>query len=394
MVLLLVTCAIVCRQPAANFPVRSVNFQKTVLDREFRSEGVAVADVNRDRKMDVIAGNLWYEAPAWTPREIAPVKTFDAAKGYSNSFVNFAADINGDGWPDQILIDTPGIPPVLWRENPQGKAIHWTEHRIVQNACNESPAFASLTGTGKNPVLVLAVDDQQMVWVESDARRNTNPTFITREISEKFTSDKAKNGGVYRYSHGLGVGDISGDGRPDVVIRSGYWEAPNDSRAGPWRFVPASLGAECAQMAVYDINGDGLNDVVSSSAHNIGVWWHEQKKGDAGSRDFVQHQIDSSFSQSHSLILEDINGDGLKDIVTGKRFWAHGPSGDVNPNDPAVLYWFELNRDRGAVKWVKHTIDNDSGVGTQFTVADINGDKLPDVVTSNKKGVFVFLQRR
>src|SRR3989442_10558972 len=73
-------------------PPREVRFKKVTLDREFRSEGVAVADVNRDGKTDVIAGNLWYEAPNWTPHEIQPVKEFDAAKGYSNSFVNFAAD--------------------------------------------------------------------------------------------------------------------------------------------------------------------------------------------------------------------------------------------------------------------------------------------------------------
>src|SRR6476659_9067799 len=143
---------------------KEVHFKKIILDQTFRSEGVAVADVNRDGKIDVLAGNLWYEAPNWTPHEIAPVIPFDAAKGYSNSFVNYAADLNNDGWPDQILIDTPGVPPVVWRENPKGKAGPWTVHRIARNACNESPAYARLTnsGTGKNPVLIFSLDDEQM----------------------------------------------------------------------------------------------------------------------------------------------------------------------------------------------------------------------------------------
>jgi hypothetical protein len=375
---------------------REVRFRKIVLDREFRSEGVAVADVNRDGKQDVIAGNLWYEAPAWTPLEIAPVGRYDREKGYSNAFVNYAMDVNRDGWPDVVLVDMPGTHRVVWHENPQRKGGHWTQHTLFRNACNESPALARLSGAGKDPVLVFAFDDAQMAWYEPG--RDTTAEFTAHPISEKFGKDQAKEGGVYRYSHGLGVGDVNGDGLNDVLVKNGYWQGPRDPRSGPWRFVPAKFGDDCAQMHVYDVNADGLPDVLSSSAHRVGVWWHEQRRTAGGGVEFVQHTVDDSFSQSHSLMLADINGDGVQDLVSGKRFWAHGPKGDVNPNDPAVLNWFELKREKRAggteVKWVRHEIDNDSGVGTQSVVADVNGDKLPDVVVSNKKGVFVFLQQK
>lgn len=367
---------------------RQVSFKKIVLDREFRSEGVTVADVNRDGKIDVIAGNLWYEAPDWTPHEIQPLKQFDAAKGYSNSFVNFAADINRDGWPDQIRVDMPGTHRVVWHENPKDKKIHWPEHTAFRNACNESPALAVLAKAGRNPVLIFAFDDTQMAWYEPPP--DPHAEFIAHPISEKFAPDKAKDAGVYRYSHGLGVGDVNGDGRNDVLVRTGYWQAPADPRPPNWKFVAADFGEECAQMHVYDVNGDGLPDVLSSSAHRIGVWWHEQQPRGK----FVTHTIDASFSQSHALELADINGDGLKDLVTGKRFWAHGPTGDVNPGDPAVLVWFELQRTGREVRWIKHEIDHDSGVGTQFVVADLNRDNRLDIVTANKKGVHVFLQQR
>ena len=89
----------------------------------------------------------------------------------------------------------------------------------------------------------------------------------------------------------------------------------------------------------------------------------------------------------------DLNSDGLTDFVTGKRYWAHNGN-DPGADEPAVLCWFQLQQVNGGATWKKHEIDKDSGVGLQFEITDLNGDKLPDIVTSNKKGVFVFVQKR
>lgn len=371
--------------PAAQRSERDgkVSFKKTIVDPQFRAEGVDVADVNRDGKLDVIAGNLWYEAPRWTPHEIIPVQKFDAANAYSNCFQNFAQDVNRDGWPDQIVITFPGA-KAIWRENPKNQAGHWKEHTIWRSAGNESPTLTNLLVRGKQ-TLVFPFDDSQMAWYEPG--KDADAEFLSHTISEP------KAPGTHKFSHGLGIGDVNGDGRADVLINKGYWEAPPDPRAGPWKFVAANLGPDCAQMYTYDVNGDGLADVLTSSAHNIGVWWYEQRKG-TNNPQFIQHTIDDTFSQSHALVMVDINGDGLMDLVTGKRFWAHGPKGDVRPGDPAMLYWFELQRKGGKTEWIRHDIDNDSGVGTQIVVTDLNQDKLPDIVIANKKGVFAFEQIR
>ena len=90
----------------------------------------------------------------------------------------------------------------------------------------------------------------------------------------------------------------------------------------------------------------------------------------------------------------DLDGDGLKDIVVGKRLWAHGPNGDIEPNEAPVLYWFQLARDgKGGATFVPHLIDDKSGVGVQVTAVDVNGDSRVDILTVSKLGVFLFLNR-
>jgi hypothetical protein len=203
------------------------------------------------------------------------------------------------------------------------------------------------------------------------------------------------------------VGDVNGDGRADILDRAGWWEQPKSAAAGSrWMRHPAPFSpGGGAQMYAYDVNGDGLNDVITGiAAHGYGLGWYEQlrTKDADGHPQFKAHvfmnkepnenRYGVGFSQLHAIELVDVDGDGLKDIVTGKCFWAHGPTGDPDPGAPAVLYWFQLVRGpKGQVDWVPHLIDSDSGVGRQIGVADVNGDGRPDFIIGNKKGTSVFL---
>jgi hypothetical protein len=144
-------------------------------------------------------------------------------------------------------------------------------------------------------------------------------------------------------------------------------------------------------MFAYDADEDGDKDIISSSAHNYGIWWHEQKQDINGTISWVTIEISKLFSQSHSLAFEDINGDGHPDLITGKRYLAHHDGKDPGSYEPAVLYWFEYIPGKNP-QWIPHEIDSNSGIGNNFVVKDINGDKLPDIIISNKKGIFFFEQ--
>lgn len=401
----------------------AADFEKLTLTHQFWSEGSAIGDLNADGYEDVVSGPFWYEGPSFKKhhefRSALGVNflkaTVDPKNGqppeelrYSDSFIAFVYDLNGDGWPDILSINAPGK-EASWYENPGKSGLTarklWKRHIAFDMVGNESPTFGDLLGTGK-PVLL---------FMSGGYLGYATPDWKNPESKWKFHAISSK-GSIPDdpYIHGLGFGDVNGDGRADVLEATGWWEQPSSLNGDPaWKFHAFQFGDSLqdpheggAQMYAYDVNGDGLNDVICSlEAHGYGLAWFEQLKtrSPSGEIQFNRHIIigrpsDSpyrvSFSQLHAVALADINGDGLKDIVTGKRFWAHGRYGDPEPNAPAVLYWFELVRGAsGEADFVPHLIDTDSGVGTQVVVGDLNGDALPDVVVGNKKGTFVFLQR-
>jgi hypothetical protein len=365
-----------------------VQFAKTQLDAIFRSEGVAVADFNRDGKPDIAAGYVWYEAPSWKMHSLLEKAPEYDPRNYSNSFCTFADDLNADGWPDILVVDFPGT-PTWWFENPKGEERPWKRYTCVPVTNNESPQYLDLDGDGRRElILAFSPDpekpdgpDRQMGYAKPAA--DPYAPWNLQAVSEIAAP------GTQRYSHGLGVGDVNGDQRLDLLCGDGWWEAPASQGEGPWTFYPAPFGGQAAQMYVQDFDGDGDSDVLTSSPHAYGIWWHEQVKPNQWKR----HEIDKSFSQTHSVCVADINGDGTVDFVTGKRFWAH-VQGAPGVDEPAVMCWFALTRQNGRAAWERHQFDHDSGVGTQFEMADMNGDGLIDVVTSNKKGVFYFEQQR
>ncbi len=359
-------------------------FKKTVLTRDFISEGVAVADINNDGKMDIVAGYYWFEAPDWTQHEIAPSRVFDPRKEYSESFLNLGMDVNRDGWDDVVIIDYPGK-AAFWFENPKNESGVWNKHIIADSVgiANESPAFIDIDGDGRLDILCGDVAKKQIIWLQA-------PVQPGETEWKRFNISQENVPGTEQFSHGIGYGDIDHDGIKDVVVREGWFQGKADKKSGDWEFHQANLGEPCSHMQVVDVNGDGKNDVVSASAHALGIWWHEQYEKD-GKIDFTTHLISTTTAQTHASIMADLNGDGKEEYITGKRFLAHNGN-DAGDGDTPYLLYLEFTPNM-APYFKEHIIDNDSGAGLNIVVQDINNDEKPDIIIANKNGVFLFENR-
>lgn len=377
---------------AVSAQAKEPEWQKIVICDKFRSEGAAFGDFNKDGVMDVVAGHIWYEGPDFK-KEHQFMKGEDSydVEGYSNSFVNFADDIDGDGWTDIVICPHPGVEG-FWYKNPQNKSDGmWEEFPSTIELGNESQAWEDVDGDGKKELIF---------------NRNNWYGFCTYSGTEPWTFYPVSNENTkyQRYFHGNGCGDLNGDGRVDLLEMDGWWEQPEDIKNVPWKFHPFTFAEAASNILVYDFNGDGLNDVFTAwHCHLYGVVCWIQQRSSAGEITFEPIWLiptepgDDFFpkiSQHHALALADCNGDGVMDVVTGKRWLAHGSKGDIGTLDTPYLYWWETIRgENGEVSFKPHVIDDDSGVGTQVVAEDINGDNVPDILVSNKKGCFLFLSK-
>lgn len=365
-------------------------FKLEPIDTEWhRPEGCCVIDVNRDGQLDVVSGASWYECvgsaakridkvpgpgqfqdPLWKRHPLREVGKLGGE--FLKDFGEFAMDVNADGL-DDIVTGAWGEDPLVWYQNPGIVGREWKKHEILPMKGGESFMMADVDGDGDLDIIPSLYSRTPVCWLEKNGSQ-----FIKHVV------------GTEHDRHGVGFGDVDGDGRGDIVTSHGWYRAPEDPKAAGWQWFPEyDVGGEaCIPMIVMDVNGDGRSDIISGAGHHHGLAWFEQKPTPTG-REWVRHAIDDTASQFHTMALADLDGDGELDLITGKRYRGHEDD-DPGSFDPQFVYWYKIDRKTGTFE--RHVLAYNAmvGVGMNIVVRDMDKDGDLDIVVPGKSGVYLF----
>ena len=373
-------------------PVAEPRWTKHAINGKSQFEAASAFDVNNDGKIDVVAGDTWYEAPDWSPHHVRDVVKQGS---YYNDFATLPVDVNKDGKIDFVTCSYFGR-DIGWVENPGAPDKPWTYHEIDKPGSSEAGVMVDLTGDGIPEFLPNVVST--VVWYELE---KAGPTPVW----------KKHDFGTASAGHGVGSGDVNGDGRIDLLTPKGWFENPANPKNSTWTFHPEwALGSAGIQILARDVDGDGLADVVFGNGHSYGLYWLKQGKGDGDARTWKKATIDESIASVHTLLWADLDGDGNDDeLVTGKRVYAH----EIEPGatDGSVIAWYRF--DRAAKSWSKHVVyqgepapnapkegaqrdalkdfpAGTAGTGLQMTAIDLDKDGDLDLVCPGKSGLYWF----
>ncbi|HLJ53864.1 MAG TPA: VCBS repeat-containing protein [Chthonomonadaceae bacterium] len=374
-------------QPAVSPPTvpLRIRFRKVAINEASDFEAASAADVNGDGRLDIVSGDTWYEAPGWKPhkfREIGVWGRGPGSSGYRADFADLPVDVNGDGRVDIVSSDYASG-EIFWHENAGDSKDLWEKHLIAKPGSAETSVFAPILGSPIGqlmqsarrppPVCILPNCGGKVVWYEL-RKAGKEPEWIEHIV------------GTQGAGHGIGFGDVNGDGKTDLITPSGWWEqvdAANDKWIwhGDWSCNPGDLGIS---TPTYDFDGDGRNEIVFGSGHHYGVY----SLVPTASGKWEQRTIDNTWSQAHALILAPLEQRRQPVVLTGKRYLAHDH--DDGAQEPLIVCYYRYNR--RAKAWEKVIIDEGThtGTGLQLTAVDLRRTGRLDLICPGKSGLYLF----
>lgn len=350
-----------------------LQFKKQLIATE-SAESVGVFDVNGDGIMDLVSGSFWYEGPGYKKRTL--LGQVKRENEYFDDFSTIPMDVNGDGRMDFV---TGGWfdGTLIWKENP-GNNQEWEQHVIAETGNIETSRSWDVNGDGYKEIVPNTPGKPLAYYtLDRDEDNRVSGKFSRTQVAEK-------------HGHGLGFGDINGDGRGDFIVPEGWLEAPEDSASGNWKLHPAfQLGGASVPILVEDVNKDGLNDLIVGQGHSYGLDWYEQKR-EGTDIEFVKHPIDPFQSQYHTMEWVDIDNDGEMELVTGKRYRAHNGN-DPGADDYLGIYYFKWNGESFTKNIISYgPFGEGKGIGLYFAIEDLDGSGWKDIIVAGKDGLCIF----
>jgi hypothetical protein len=344
--------------------------------------GLTAADINGDGRKDLIVANagsnsvsvlLNTTAAGATAPSFASEATFAVS---ANPFRVAVADINGDGKPD-LIVTNGGADGVSVQLNTTATGSTTPSFALQQTfdtgATQDAVATADLNGDGRPDLIVTHGTgvDSVSVLLNTTTPGTTAASFAAQQtfaVGDRNVS--------------IATADLNGDGKQDLIVTN-YTNGTvsvllNSTATGA---AAASFAAQETfaagtgpiSVAVADINGDGLKDLVvaNGGSNSISVLLDTTTPGGTAAS-FANQQTFAAGTAPISVIAVDLNGDGMLDVLVSKK------------DSTAAAVLVDLTTP-GATTVAFAAAQTFTAGGTSFggAAADLNGDGAVDMIVTN-----------
>ncbi len=217
--------------------------------------------MNRDGRLDIVSGGWWYEAPTWARHRLREVEKIGTR---FDDYSNLTLDVDGDNDLDLVSVNYRSK-SLYWVRNPGADAaksdVVWERIPIDTPGPSETGRLVDIDRDGQLDVLPNGTTFA--AWYSFAREKNASGEVELRWTKHELPNELA--------AHGIGSGDINGDGRIDLVNPNGWAEGPVDPRKDRWQWHDEfQLHRDGSiPMLVYDVDGDGDSDLSGDA----GITW-------------------------------------------------------------------------------------------------------------------------